>query len=201
MGVFGIVIVLWILSNWYPRELDVTMVALIGGIALFLPGIDVLTWGDASRSIGWEALLMIGGVTSIGLASRDTGLTTWVVSSIFDGIAGVSTLWLLLGIGIFTVLIHLVVPIGPVVNVVMIPPIVALAIALGLPPMLLALPVIFTASCAFLLPLDAVALITYSKGYYRMTDMLLPGLVISVFWVIILTILMMVLVPKLGLIS
>ena len=88
MGVFGIVIVLWILSNWYPRELDVTMVALIGGIALFLPGIDVLTWGDASRSIGWEALLMIGGVTSIGLASRDTGLTNWVVSSIFDGIAG-----------------------------------------------------------------------------------------------------------------
>jgi len=77
-----------ILSNWYPRELDVTMVALIGGIALFLPGIDVLTWGDASRSIGWEVLLMIGGVTSIGLASRDTGLTTWVVSSIFDGIAG-----------------------------------------------------------------------------------------------------------------
>ena len=201
MGVFGIVIVLWILSNWYPRELDVTMVALIGGIALFLPGIGVLTWGDASRSIGWEVLLMIGGVTSIGLASRDTGLTTWVVSSIFDGIAGVSTLWLLLGIGIFTVLIHLVVPIGPVVNAVMIPPIVALAIALGLPPMLLALPVIFTASCAFLLPLDAVALITYSKGYYRMTDMLLPGLVISVFWVIILTILMTVLVPKLGLIS
>ena len=106
-----------------------------------------------------------------------------------------------LGVSTFTVLIHLVVPIGPIVDAVMIPPIVALAIALGLPPMLLALPVIFTASCAFLLPLDAVALITYSKGYYRMTDMLLPGLVISVFWVIILTILMTVLVPKLGLIS
>ena len=51
-----------------------------------------------------------------------------------------------------------------------------LVIALGQPPMLLALPVIFTASCtAFLLPLDAVALITYSRGYYRMTDMLWPG--------------------------
>jgi len=96
---------------------------------LFLPGIGVLTWGDASRSIGWKVLLMIGGVTSIGLASHDTGLTTWVVSSIFGGIVGVSTLWLLLGIGIFTVLIHLVVPIGPVVNAIMIPPIVALAIA------------------------------------------------------------------------
>ena len=198
--IFGVVIVLWILSNWYPQQLDVTMVALVGGIALFLPGIAVLTWANASRSIGWEVLLMIGGVTSIGLASRDTGLAAWVVSSIFDGMGGIDTLWLLLGIGVFTVLIHLVVPIGPVVNAVMIPPIVALAIALDLPPMLLALPVIFTASCAFLLPLDAVSLITYSKGYYRMTDMLWPGLVISMFWVVILTALMLFLFPGLGLI-
>ena len=199
MAIFGIVIVLWILSNWFP-SLDVTMIALIGSVALFLPGIGVISWTDASRSIGWEILLMIGGVTSIGLASRDTGLATWVVSSIFDGAGGISTLWLILGISTFTVLIHLVVPIGPVVNAVMIPPIVALAIAIGQPPMLLALPVIFTASCAFLLPLDAVALITYSKGYYRMTDMLWPGLVISVFWVIILTALMRIVVPWLGLV-
>ena len=176
------------------------MIALIGGITFFLPGIGVLSWGEASRSIGWEILLMIGGVTSIGLASRDTGLATWVVSSIFGDMGSISALWLISGIGAFTVLIHLVVPIGPVVNAVMIPPIVALAIALGQPPMLLALPVIFTASCAFLLPLDAVALITYSKGYYRMTDMLWPGLVISFFWVIILTVLMIALAPGLGLI-
>jgi di/tricarboxylate transporter len=43
-------------------------------------------------------------------------------------------------------------------------------------------------------------LITYSKGYYRMIDMLAPGLVISVFWVIILTFLMMFVAPALGLI-
>ena len=143
---------------------------------------------------------MIGAVSSIGLASRDTGLATWVVSSIFDGAGGISVLWLIIAISTFTVIIHFVVPIGPVVNAVMIPPIVALAIAIGQPPILLALPVIFTASCAFLLPLDAVALITYSKGYYRMTDMLWPGLVISVFWVIILTGLMLVVVPWLGLV-
>ena len=162
------------------------MVALIGAVTLFLPGIRVIRWSEASQAIGWDILLMIGGVTSIGLASRDTGLATWVVSTIFDGADGLSVLWLVVGISAFTVLIHFVVPIGPVVNAVMIPPIVALALAIGQPPMLLALPVIFTASCAFLLPLDPVALITYSKGYYKMTDMLWPGLVISVFWVVIL---------------
>lgn len=50
----------------------------------------------------------------------------------------------------------------------------------GRNPALYALPVVFTASCAFLLPLDAVPLVTYGKGYYRMFDMFLPGAVISV---------------------
>ncbi len=46
-------------------------------------------------------------------------------------------------------------------------------------PALYTLPVVFTASCAFLLPIDAISLITYSKGYYRMFDMLLPDLRLS----------------------
>tara|TARA_B100001123_G_scaffold386087_1_gene460150 strand:- start:2293 stop:3708 length:1416 start_codon:yes stop_codon:yes gene_type:complete len=200
MAIFGIVIVLWILSNWFKDALDVTMIALSGSIVLFLPGIGVSKWKEASKGIGWDILLMVGAVTSIGLASRDTGLACWAVSSIFDGAGGISILWLLVAISTFTVLIHFVLPIGPVVNAVMIPPIMALAIAIGQPPILLVLPVIFTASCAFLLPLDAVALITYSKGYYRMTDMLWPGLVISVFWVIVLTGLMLLVVPWLGLV-
>ena len=53
----------------------------------------------------------------------------------------------------------------------MIPPIVALAIAIDQPSMLIALPGIFTASCTFLIQLDAVALITYSLIYYNMFDM------------------------------
>jgi sodium-dependent dicarboxylate transporter 2/3/5 len=93
----------------------------------------------------------------------------------------------------------LILPIGPVVNAVLIPPIALLATASGQNPALYALPVAFTASCAFLLPLDAVPLITYSKGYYRMFDMLIPGTIISIFWVILMTLLMVVLAPMLGL--
>jgi sodium-dependent dicarboxylate transporter 2/3/5 len=60
------------------------------------------------------------------------------------------------------------------------------------------LPVAFTASCAFLLPLDAVPLVTYSKGYYRMFDMLIPGILISALWVIIMTALMLTIGPIIG---
>ena len=78
-------------------------------------------------------------------------------------------------ISAFTVVVHLVLPIGPVINATLIPPIALLATETGQNPVLYALPVAFTASCAFLLPLDPVPLLTYTRGYYRMLDMLRAG--------------------------
>jgi sodium-dependent dicarboxylate transporter 2/3/5 len=86
-----------------------------------------------------------------------------------------------------------------VINAVMIPPIMVLGNAAGVNPALYAIPVVFTASAAFLLPLDAVPLVTYSKGYYKMFDMFIPGLIISVFWVIMMTATLMLIGPMVGL--
>ena len=38
-------------------------------------------------------------------------------------------------------------------------------------------------------------LVTYTKGYYRMLDMLAPGTVLSAVWVVLITILMVWLGP------
>jgi sodium-dependent dicarboxylate transporter 2/3/5 len=114
-------------------------------------------------------------------------------------VAGWSVFAMIATISVFTVVIHLMLPIAPVINVVMIPPIMLLGTAAGIDPGLLALPVIFTASCAFLLPLDAVPLVTFGTGYYKMFDMLLPGTIISVVWVIVMTALMLTVGPLIGL--
>jgi len=192
-----IMVVLWVASTWI-RQLDVALVALAGAVVMFLPGVRLLTWAQAERAIGWDALFMIGGVTSLGAASVKTGLAKWLVDASLGGIHDWNMVWIVALISAFAVVIHLVLPIGPVVNAVLIPPIALLALATGQNPALYALPVAFTASCAFLLPLDAVPLITYSKGYYRMFDMLAPGTVISIFWVILMTLLMVLLARPLG---
>jgi len=80
----------------------------------------------------------------------------------------------------------------------MIPPIMLVAAAAGKNPALYALPVIFTASCAFLLPLDAVPLVTYGEGYYQVFDMFLPGLVLSAIWVVVIVTILMVVGPAIG---
>ena len=189
-------VVLWIASSWV-RAIDTTLVAMAGAIAMFLPGMNLLTWPRAQRTIGWDALLLIGSVTSLGAAAASTGLAKFLVGALPDmqGWPIFATIALISGV---TVVIHLPVPVNPAIVGVLIPPIALLALSTGQDPALYTLPVVFTASCAMLLPLDAVTVITYSKGYYRMTDMLLPGAIISAIWVVLMAALMTWLAPAIG---
>jgi sodium-dependent dicarboxylate transporter 2/3/5 len=169
-----------------------------GAIAMFLPGMNLLSWPRAQRTIGWDALLLIGSVTSLGAAAATTGLAKYLVGALPD--MQFWPVWAAVAlISAVTVVIHLPVPVNPAIVGVLIPPIALLAASTGQNPALYTLPVVFTASCAMLLPLDAVTVITYSKGYYRMTDMLVPGVIISVFWVILMTLLMVWVAPAIGL--
>jgi sodium-dependent dicarboxylate transporter 2/3/5 len=197
LGLVSVMFVLWIASSWV-RAIDTTMVAMAGAVAMFLPGINLLTWPRAQRAIGWDALMLIGGVTSLGAAANSTGLAKYLVGALPDMQLWPAAATIAL-ISAVTVLIHLPVPINPAIVGVLIPPIALLALGTGQNPALYALPVGFTASCAMLLPLDAVAIITYAKGYYRMTDMLLPGAIISVVWVILMTTVMVWVAPLVGL--
>ena len=196
--ILATMVVLWILSTWVP-ELNVVLVSLVGAIAMFLPGMQLFTWKEVERGIGWEALLMVGGVTALGAASVETGLAQWLVDGSLGGLEDWSALGVVAIVSAFTVVIHLALPIGPVINSVLIPPLALLALSTGQNPALYALPVAFTASCAFLLPLDAVPLLTYGKGYYRMLDMLAPGTILSICWVILITALVVLLGPVVGL--
>lgn len=199
LGLLGTMLALWIASTWWPGPLNPTMIAVLGSVAMFLPGMHVLEWKPAMRSVSWEALFMIGGITSLGVACSETGLAEWFVTNSLGGVSTWHPIAIIAAISAVTVAIHLVVPILPVVTALLVPPVVVLAQQAGLPPALLALPVIFTASCGFLLPLDAVSLITYGKGYYRMTDMLRPGILISIGWVIVITLLIYYVGPLVGL--
>jgi sodium-dependent dicarboxylate transporter 2/3/5 len=198
IGIMSVMLVLWIASTWFP-SLDVFLVSIVGACVMFMPGIGLFTWKEAQNATGWDTLLVIGAVTTLGQASARTGLAAWLANSALGGIQDWSVLGVILAISAFTVVIHLALPINPVINAVMIPPIMVLGTAAGVNPAIYALPVIFTASCAFLLPLDAVPLVTYSKGYYKMFDMLVPGLVLSAVWVVVMTALLLLIGPLVGL--
>lgn len=182
--IIGVMLVLWIASTWVPA-FNVTIVAIGGLIIFFLPGINILNWKDFSKEVGWDAVLMIGGVTSIGAAVVATGLSGWFVNAVLSGLSGLN-IFLLTGIvGMIINLLHLVLPIGPALVAMSIQPLSDFAVAGGLSPAIFGITIAFMAGCCMLLPLDAVPLITYNKQYYSMGDMFKSGLAVSFVWVII----------------
>lgn len=101
-------------------------------------------------------------------------------------------------VSLFTIAIHLIIPVNtPIVGVIL-PPVVAVAAVLSINPAVLALLIGFSVSAAVLLPLDAASLVTFQAGYYRMTDMFKPGLIISAGWAIITVALMYLIATPLG---
>jgi sodium-dependent dicarboxylate transporter 2/3/5 len=188
----------WIAGTWVPA-FNVVTVGVFGATAMFLPGIKLFTWREAQAATGWDILMMAGAVATLGAASSSSGLAQWLVDVSLGGMSDFPVVVILGLISTFTVLIHLMLPVSPVINAIMIPPIMLLAVDAGVNPALYALPVIFTASCAMLIPLDPVPLLTFSKGYYSMFDMFKPGAIISVVWVIVMTVLLVTIGPAIGL--
>lgn len=189
---------LWVASSWVSI-LNISVVAILGACVMFLPGIKLLSWKDAQSGVGWDSILIIGSVTSLGLASTQNGLSSWVVTNLLGGIGGMPIFWGLLIIAMFIVVIHLPMPINPTIVSAIVPAIVILAASSGVNPAIYALGVAFAVSAAFLLPLDAVPLVTYSKGYYKMFDMFIPGIIVSIVWVVVQTISLYLITPLLGL--
>jgi DASS family divalent anion:Na+ symporter len=87
--ILGVVFILvcgfWVTSSW--TKIDVTITALLGGIALILTG--VLSWEDVKgERTGWDIFVWYGGLLRLGTALNEAGVTKALaegVGHIFGG--------------------------------------------------------------------------------------------------------------------
>lgn len=164
-----------------------------------LPGVSLIQWERDKNEIGWDILFLVGAANSLGVSLWHTGAATWIANTFFADLTTLPLAALIAAVSLFTIFIHLVIPVNtPIVSVIL-PPVAAIAAGMGINPALLALPLGFSVSAAVLLPLDSVSLVTYQAGYYRMSDMFKPGLIISVVWVIVTVLAMYLIASPLGL--
>lgn len=197
-----LVIMALMLITWFTEtihKVPLPISATIGAALFFMPGIELLTWDSAKQKVGWDTVLLIGSASSLGTTLWNSGAATWVANIALSGISGASTLVVILFIVVFTILIHLLVPVNPAIVSLMVPTLSAFAISIGLNPAFLIIPMGFTVSAAFLLPLDPVPLITYSSGHYKMGEYFKAGVPLCVVWTIVMTAAMLLLAGPLGL--
>jgi sodium-dependent dicarboxylate transporter 2/3/5 len=196
IAVIALLIITWLTEQFHKAPISVT--ATFGAALFFLPGINLLDWKSASSKVGWDVLLLIGASTSLGTALWDSGAATWIAGAALGGIQGSTQITALAVVIIFTIVIHLLVPVNPAIVSVLTPTLAAFAAIKGVSPALLVVPMGFTVSATFLLPLDPVPLLTYVSGHYNMGDYFKAGWLLSVVWAAVIFILMMVLGGPLG---
>lgn len=186
-----IMMVLWIASSWI-RGINVMVVALLGACMLFMPGINVLKWENFIKEMNWDSFFLVGTVLSIGNAMVANGVAEWIGTMLPTTHMALPIFVAFVAVVVFLILI--LIPIGPTVVTLMAAPLIAMAVGMGYNPAIIVFTLSVAAANCYLLPLDTVALITYSSGYYKMLDMTKSTLFIQ----ICLTALLSILAPLIG---
>jgi sodium-dependent dicarboxylate transporter 2/3/5 len=96
----------------------------------------------------------------------ETEASTWFVSKILPETLNLPAFVIVLIVAIIVFMLLVVIPVAPALISILAVPLVGLAAAAGLSPILLIMTLGLTVCNCFLLPLDTVPLITYMKGYY-----------------------------------
>jgi sodium-dependent dicarboxylate transporter 2/3/5 len=183
-----LLVVVWLTGNLHG--LPVPLTATLGAVLFFFPGIDLLTWDTAKNRMGWDIIFLTGTACALAAAMFKTGAAEWIANMSLSGIKGSPELVILTVITVFTIVIHLLIPNSPSIVAVMVPALAAFAVTNNISAALLVIPVGFSASAAFTLPIDPVALITYSQGYYSMGDFAKAGFAASIVWTIFMVLFM-----------
>lgn len=179
-----ILFVFWLASTWVA-SFNLIVIGLIGLVVAFIPGVSILQRDHYFSCISWDVIFMIGGVQALAMGIINTGAAQWFVDTLLAGAGGWPILAILLVMSAITAILHICIPVGPPVVSLALPVLLVVAAITGVDALTLCLIVGIHAGVTLILPIDSIALITYSKGYYRMKDMAVYGIVPTIFLVIL----------------
>ncbi|MBQ4651785.1 MAG: DASS family sodium-coupled anion symporter [Oscillospiraceae bacterium] len=185
--VFAIMIVMWFIPK--KTGINMYMTAWTGIFVMSLPGMNMVDWKDASHKIDWSAFLICGAATALATVVSNLGTGEWLSGILADlfltKVAGMGLLVLIFVINVMMMVGHYPMPQGVSLAGLCLPVVGALAIELGLNPIVVCLPVCMSTSMLLLVPIDPTCFTTYSGGYWKIKDMMGSGVIITVAYVII----------------
>lgn len=159
-----------------------TGIAMLATVVLFLVPLDwkskrfLLEWKDTEK-LPWGILLLFGGGLSLAAALQATG----IINLIGDQFAGVESPGLFVILGLTAVSLFLTEVMSNLALVTVFLPVVgAIAVGLGMDPLLLCIPVTLAASCAFMLPMSTPPnAIVFASGYLKISQMARVGIILN----------------------
>jgi len=201
-ALFFLAIVFWISSKFIRDNLGIELqdagVAIIAAILLFMiPSSEgnksLLQW-EATSKLPWGLLLLFGGGLSLGAQVSQTGLGLWIGEGLTI-LENVPSIVLILAVA--TMIIFLTEMTSNVATTAtFLPVFAAVAIAIGIIPVALTIPVCLAASCAFMLPVATPPnAIVYGSGKFTISTMMRAGFALNIVGIFVVTIFAYFLAP------
>ena len=192
--VFFIAAGLWMfrsLVDNYIIGLTDAGIAIIVAISLFIiPSSgrngELLSWEQSSK-LPWGLLLLFGGGLSLGVQINNTGLGLWIGESLL-GLQTVPLIFLVMAVAALIIFLTEVTS-NVATTSTFLPVFGAVAVAVGVAPEVLTVPVVLAASCAFMLPVATPPnAIVYGANKFKIIDMMRAGFFINIAGIFVVTI-------------
>jgi sodium-dependent dicarboxylate transporter 2/3/5 len=205
VSVFALVITLWVGGDFIASisggsvMLSMEMVALMGGLVFFLPGIGIMTWEEAEPLMNWDAIVLVMASLALGLMMYKTGAARWLSWILLGNITAFSPVIQIALVIAAVMFMKLFLASNTVTGIIVIPLLITLANDLGLDAWFLVAPAAFTASMGIiLLTQSPTNIIPYTSGYFSVKDFALSGIVMTVIMIVLLTLVISVIGPLMG---
>lgn len=207
--VFSTVALLWMFRGLIPlpffkNVISDTTIAMAGAIVLFLmptgmtKGERLLEWNHAAK-LPWNILLLFGGGLALSEGFKNSQLSDYfivVFSSLSSYSWGVVLLIVVTAVVFLTELVS-----NTATATLLIPIMISVSVALGIPPLLLVIPVTMATSFAFMLPVATPPnAIAFSYNYLSIKDMMKSGFWLNVLCIVILILASIFILPHCGII-
>lgn len=202
--IFIVTAFLWISKDLINEtgliKLDDSIIAMIGGIALFIcPSGEkntkttaILEWTD-TKNMAWGILFLFGGGITLANALEKAGL----IGQLGQWLAQFSSNVFILVVVITFVSIFLSEVMSNVAQVIVFAPVIGgLADALGINPLMLGIPMTLAASCAAMLPIGTPPnAIVFSSGYIKLNQMIKTGFILNLISAVLIILFCWFLIP------
>jgi len=171
-------------------QLTDTGVALFFALLLFLipsgtkKQEPLLRWED-TKNISWGILILFGGGLSLAKGMKETG----VIDFLGELISQRQTLdpFVIVCLLLITVLFMTEVMSNVALVTVLLPVVAGIAHGIGVPPLLLCIPITMASSCAFMLPMATPPnAIVFASGYIKVAQMVRIGFILNVLAILLL---------------
>ena len=190
--VVAVTFTLWLAQFWIEPLLPAGSltdgtIAIAAAIALFLlpdgTGRPLLTWPEANRA-PWDVIMMFGGGLALAAGMGKSGLADWLGQALLPLQHAPLVVVALAIVALVVVITEFASNVATASAI--IPVVASLVVALGAPPLMLAVPAAMAASWGFMLPAGTGPnAIAWSTGRIRIGAMVRAGLLLDLFGILL----------------